>query len=74
MLPALLLVLMAALELSAAPGWEVHVLGGAVIASRVLHRIGLRGSGGTSLGRFWGMAVLWIAMGVAAGDLIRRAF
>jgi len=67
------LLVLGALELSGAPVWELHAFGGTVIASRVLHRLGLRGRGGLSVGRFWGMTALWVAMGVGAIDLIRRS-
>lgn len=66
------LLVMAGLELTGAPTWELHALGVAVIVSRMLHRLGIRRGGGISFGRFYGMAVLWLSMGIAAIDLVRR--
>jgi len=70
-LPMALLV-MAGLELAGAPAFELHGIGAALLLSRLLHWRGLHGRSGATLGRFWGMTLLWLAMGLAALDLLRR--
>jgi uncharacterized protein len=60
---------MAALILLALVGaspWMVHGVGGALLAGRVIHAVGLLFQTGPSLGRLVGMALTWIAL-LAAG-------
>jgi len=49
------------------PGVVIHILGSALVASRVLHGFwGLNRSAGTSFGRFWGTALHWLVLMIAA--------
>jgi uncharacterized membrane protein YecN with MAPEG domain len=62
--PAILLLLVA--ELNRAPPLFLHLCGLAVLVGRLLHAIGLSGSGGYSFGRFTGSALSWGALAVLA--------
>ena len=62
--PAILLLLVA--ELNRAPLLLLHLCGLAIIVGRVLHAVGLSGSGGYSFGRFVGSALSWGALAVLA--------
>ncbi len=50
------------LELNGFHGWILHLLGALLIASRVLHAIGLSNRSGVSFGRFWGTLGTWLVM------------
>jgi len=54
------------LSLVGASPWMVHGVGGALLAGRVIHAVGLLFQTGPSLGRLVGMALTWIAL-LAAG-------
>jgi len=71
-LPLALLMLLL-LELGGlAPLW-LHLFGGALILSRVLHGWGLSRRSGVSFGRFWGTAGTWLVMLVMAVMLLIQA-
>lgn len=68
---ALILILLT--ELSGQGQWLVHVLGGALVAARVLHAQGISTKpGGKSFGRFWGILLTWLVIAAAAVTLIVR--
>jgi hypothetical protein len=62
------------LELSGFHGWILHVLGALLIASRVLHALGLSQRSGVSFGRFWGMLGTWLVLLAIAVLLLLCAF
>ncbi len=58
------LVMLLVLELGAgAPDWLLHVLGGMLLAGRVLHGlVGLNLGAGASPGRFYGTLLTWLML------------
>jgi uncharacterized protein len=56
------LLLLALLELAGLAAPWLWGLGGVLLLGRVLHAIGLSGSGGYSFGRFSGTAMTWLAL------------
>jgi hypothetical protein len=57
---AVLLLVLA--EVTGLPGPAVHVAGLLLVASRVLHAVGLSRSPGRSFGRFYGTAGTWLTL------------
>jgi uncharacterized membrane protein YecN with MAPEG domain len=67
---ALLLMLLG--ELNGLAGWLLHAAGATLLASRVLHAVGLGRSPGRSFGRFYGTAGTWlVVLGLSAALLAR---
>ena len=62
----IMLVLLACLELNAAPGWLVASLAIPFLAGRILHPMGLIGTAGASRGRVLGMHLTIWPIAVAA--------
>lgn len=62
----LALLLLGGMELNGYPDWLIHVFGGTLLLSRVLHAWGLHVSAGTSPGRFAGMLLTLLLMIVMA--------
>ena len=62
----LILVMMAMLELSHASIYVLHGLGIALVAARLLHGYALSFTQKFKFGRFWGTALTFAVMGVAA--------
>jgi uncharacterized protein len=56
------LILLLVLELNQTQPWLLHVFGIALLVGRVLHGMGLSGTGGYSYGRSIGMALTWLSM------------
>lgn len=71
----LAVIMLALVELgTAAPAWLLHLLGAVLLVGRVMHGfVGLNRSAGYSVGRFWGTALTWLAMGIAALMLVATA-
>lgn len=67
------IVLLLVLELTGSPDWQIHALGVALLLGRVLHAVGLGARSGYSFGRFYGMALCWLAMLVAGLQLLGRS-
>lgn len=61
------------LELWGFHGWILHLLGALLIASRVLHAMGLSSRSGVSFGRFWGTLGTWLVLLAIAGLLLLQA-
>lgn len=68
---ALLLLLL--LELGGARELLLHLIGGGLLLGRLLHAWGLSGNTGYSFGRFYGTALTWAAIIVAAVALLARS-
>jgi uncharacterized protein len=69
-----LMVGLLSLALLGMPAWYVHLTGGALVISRVLHAVGLGSSGGRTFGRSAGTigtAAVYLAIG---GALLVHAF
>lgn len=62
----LALLLLGGMELNGYPDWLIHVFGGTLLFSRVLHAWGLHVSAGTSPGRFAGTLLTLLLMIVMA--------
>ena len=56
------LLMLGLLELGGLASAWLWILGSALLLGRVMHAIGLSGSGGYSVGRFWGTALTWLAL------------
>lgn len=56
------LLLLGLLELSGLPSAWLWGFGSALLLGRVMHAIGLSGSGGHSVGRFFGTALTWVVL------------
>jgi len=56
------LLLLGLLELCGLPTGWLWAFGSALLLGRVMHAIGLSGSGGYSIGRFWGTALTWLVL------------
>jgi uncharacterized membrane protein YecN with MAPEG domain len=56
------LLLLALLELQGGAPAGLHAAGGTLLLGRILHARGLGRSRGVSHGRFWGMALTWLAL------------
>ena len=56
------LLLLGLLELSGLSAAWLWAFGGALLLGRLMHAIGLSGSGGYSIGRFWGTALTWLVL------------
>jgi len=66
----LILLLLALAESLGAPAWLLHAAGILLLASRVVHAIGLSGSPGRSPGRFYGTLLSFLLLlGLAALNL-----
>lgn len=66
------LVLLLTLELNGGRFWLLHGAGALLLVARVLHAVGLSGSGGPSFGRYWGTAGTWLViLGLAVANLLR---
>jgi uncharacterized protein len=68
------LLLLLLLELDQTRPFLLHVFGIVLIAARVLHAIGLSITGGTSPGRFLGIAFTWLVMVAMALLLLWQQF
>ncbi len=68
-IPLLLLMLLVA-ENNGAGEVFLHAAGGGLVLARVLHAVGLSGSAGKSVGRFWGTLGTWILLLVLALQLL----
>lgn len=63
----LLLVMMAMIELAAAPSWLLHALGATLLLARVLHGIGLAfASPQWQPGRYWGTLLTFVLLVLTA--------
>ncbi len=56
------LLVIAAIEMAAAPGWFVHTLGAGLTVARLLHAQGVHSSLGRSFGRFVGTIIGWVVL------------
>lgn len=65
---ALLLLLL--LEAAGESPWMLHAIGMLLLGGRLLHAWGLSRHAGVSFGRFYGTALTWAALLVAAGALL----
>lgn len=68
-IPVLLVMLLVA-ENNGAGAVFLHAAGAGLVLARVLHAVGLSGSAGTSVGRFWGTLGTWILLLVLALQLL----
>ncbi len=68
------LLLMALVETGGASPWLVHGCGGILVASRVLHAVGLMGQRSVSTGRKLGIAGTWLVLLVLSVVAIVSAF
>jgi uncharacterized protein len=59
--PIALLVL-GLLELCGLPAAWLWTFGSALLLGRAMHAVGLSGSGGYSIGRFWGTGLTWLVL------------
>ena len=66
----LLLVMLLVAENNGAGEVFLHAAGAGLVLARVLHAVGLSGSAGTSVGRFWGTLGTWILLLVLALQLL----
>ena len=69
------LLLLGLLELCGLQAVWLWTFGSALLLGRIMHAIGLSGSGGYSMGRFWGTALTWLvllAMAIAGSWLSLR--
>jgi hypothetical protein len=69
-----LMVGIGALALLGMPAWYIHAAGLLLVVSRVLHAVGLAGSGGISFGRLAGTIGTYIVAIAIAGALLVHAF
>lgn len=60
------LILIGLLEINGTPRWFVHALGGSLVLARLFHAQGFGGNTGTSPGRFYGTALTWLVIALAA--------
>jgi len=67
------LVLMLILESQQVPVWQLQLVGGLIVAGRLLHLVGLLSSAGTSIPRFFGMIATFSALISAALMLLVKA-
>jgi uncharacterized membrane protein YecN with MAPEG domain len=56
------LLLLGLLELCGLQAVWLWTFGSALLLGRIIHAIGLSGSGGYSIGRFWGTALTWLVL------------
>ncbi len=70
----LALILLALSEAGGAAPMSVHIVGGALVAGRVLHAYGLGRSAGVSPGRFIGTALTWLVILALSVDNLLRFF
>ena len=56
------LLLLGLLELCGLQAVWLWTFGSALLLGRTMHAIGLSGSGGYSIGRFWGTALTWLVL------------
>ena len=66
----LALALIALVELGGAVVWLVHVLGGGLLAGRLLHATGLKATRGPTLGRMSGMLLTYSVFAISSVWLI----
>lgn len=71
-LPLLILVI-AGVELSGAPGWVVHLFGAATLIARGSHAVGISASAGSSLPRMIGMLLTFSVLFFGGLGLIAHA-
>lgn len=72
--PLALLLLLLVESATATSPWIAHVLGIVLLIARLLHGFaGLNLESGYSLGRFWGTAMTWLVIAVAALMLVVTA-
>lgn len=62
------------LELNGTNSIWLHVGGTALVASRILHGLGLSQNAGTSAGRFVGILINYLVLIIGAGALIKGYF
>jgi uncharacterized protein len=62
------------LALLGMPAWYIHMAGGVLLISRILHAVGLASSGGFSIGRLVGTMGTNLVYLAVAGALIFHAF
>ena len=67
------LILMGLIEANGAPAWLMHPLGLALLASRIMHAVGLTRAIGASRGRVLGMMATFAVLGVASAWAIGQA-
>lgn len=58
------------LSVIGAPSWAMHTVGGAMVAGRALHAMGIYQTAGVSFGRAAGMVLTYISLLCASGFLI----
>lgn len=56
------LLLLGLLEICGLPAAWLWTFGCALLLGRAMHAVGLSGSGGYSIGRFWGTALTWLVL------------
>ena len=56
------LLLLGLLEFCGLPAAWLWTFGSTLLLGRLMHAIGLSGSGGYSIGRFWGTALTWLVL------------
>lgn len=64
------LLLLALLELQGVTASVLYVIGGVLMAGRLIHAWGLGRSATYSLGRFWGTVLTWLSLVTMAGMLL----
>lgn len=64
------LLLLALLELQDVSASLLYVIGGVLMAGRLIHAWGLGRSAAYSLGRFWGTVLTWLSLLTMAGMLL----
>lgn len=69
-----LMVGLGALALLGMPAWYIHAAGLTLVVARILHAVGLAGSGGLSFGRLVGTLGTYIVAIAIAGALLVHAF
>lgn len=62
----LILILIAGLESLSAPALVVHILGGALVAGRILHAVGLARGPKPNFGRVSGTLITWVVLLIAS--------
>jgi uncharacterized membrane protein YecN with MAPEG domain len=63
----------AVLAVAGASALTIHIIGLILFAGRLLHAVGLSNSGGTSMGRAFGIILTWVAYIFAAVALLFSA-
>ena len=66
------ILLLALLEFDGSQPWVLHFFGAGLLLGRILHAIGLNGSSGVSVARFWGTISTWILLlGLSIANIYR---